>query len=54
MYKKKLLHRICDKGNPMQNSGTIGNIICDKNQQNLKSMQKPEQQVIRSSQKKTF
>ena len=54
MYKKKLLRRICDKGNPLQNSGTIGSIICDKNQQKLKSIQKPEQQVIRSSQKRHF
>ena len=27
IYKKKLLHWICDKGNPMQNSGTNGNIL---------------------------
>lgn len=52
MYKKKLLHQICDKGNPMRSSGKIGNILCDKNQLKLKSVQKTKQQTIRSSQKR--
>lgn len=51
MYKKKLLHQICDRGNPMRSSGKIGNVLCDKNHLKLKSVQKTEQQTIRSSQK---